>query len=178
MAKYSNINRISKQDQDDLFLLLAESLVGMKKTDAAKVLRDLLSQQESVMLARRLKIALLLEKGFSYQQIRKEIPVSDSTIAKIQLWLKTYGDGFRLALPKIDHEPDDRHILEEDKLGWRSLKKRYPAYFWPELVLKQIVKSANKRERQRLSEIVEELRDKTPLTKQLQKILRQNSYTT
>lgn len=175
MARYTNINRISKPKQQDLFLLLVEALAGHKKTDAAKLLRDLLSEQEASMIARRLKIALLLEEGFSYNRIREVIPVSDGTIAKIQLWLNTYGDGFRLVIPKISKI---KETSEDYEVGsWRQLKKRYSIYFWPELLLKEIVKNANKRERERLEVIVKELRDKTPLTKQLQQILKQNSNT-
>src|SRR3989344_986529 len=174
MAKYTHINRLSKQTQQELFLLLVEALAGEKKTDAAKLLRDLLSEQEASMNARRLKIALLLEKGLSYFQIRKIIPVSHGTIAKIQLWLKTYGDGFRLAIPKIDKMAEDKN---ESVGGWRQIKKRYPMYFWPELILKEVVKSANQRERQRLLAVIAELRDKTPLTKELNSLLKQNSNT-
>jgi len=175
MAKNTHIKHFSKQRQQDLFLLLVEALTGVKKTDAAKLLRDLLSEQEASMLARRLKIALLLEKGLSYKQIRQDIPVSDGTIAKIQLWLNTYGDGFRLVIPKIN-----KNIPSQEKKeigGWRQLKKRYPIYFWPEILLKEVVSSANKKERQKLISIVNELRDKTPLTKQLQQILSKNSNT-
>lgn len=175
MSKYTHINHFSKQTQEELFLLLVEALAGWHKIDSAKLLRDLLSEQEASMIARRLKIALLLEKGLTYQQIGKIIPVSHGTIAKIQLWLNTYGDGFRLAIPKID-KIDKKDT--KDIGGWRQLKKRYPMYFWPELLLKEIVKSANKRERQRLVAVLSELHNKTPLTKELGNILKQKSNTT
>ena len=179
MAKYSNIKRLPKQAQAELFLLLVDAIAGKKKTEAAQVLRDLLSEQEAAMIARRMKIAILLENGYTYQQIRREIPVSDSTIAKIQLWLNTYGDGFRLAIANLEKNPStNRHSLETDKLGWRKMKRKYPMYFWPQILLEEIVKSANKRERKRLAYIVNELHDKTPLTKELQKVLKQNYNTT
>ena len=178
MAKYKYINNFSKETQEDLFLLLVDSVAGVKKTDAAKLLRDLLSEQEAVMIARRLKIALLLEKGWSYEDIRKAIKVSHSTIAKIQLWLKTYGDGFRLAIPKIESNSNNQKQLQGNTGSWRQLKKKYPMYFWPELLLKEIINSANKRERARLIGVLNELKDKTPLTKQLQSILGKKVNTT
>jgi uncharacterized protein YerC len=178
MAKYKYINNFSKETQEDLFLLLVDSVAGAKKTDAAKLLRDLLSEQEASMLARRLKIALLLEKGWSYEDIRKAIKVSHSTIAKIQLWLKTYGDGFRMAIPKIESNAGKSRNEDVSPGSWRSLKKRYPMYFWPELLLKEIVRSANMRERERLLNVLSELKDKTPLTKEIQNILNKKSNTT
>jgi hypothetical protein len=52
-------------------------------------------------------------------------------------------------------------------------------YFWPELLLKQIVKSANKREREKLLKVVGALKEKTKLSKELKKILSSNkSYHT
>jgi hypothetical protein len=46
-------------------------------------------------------------------------------------------------------------------------------YFWPEILLKEIVKSASKREKERLSAVIQRLKEKTSLSKDLQKILEQ-----
>jgi hypothetical protein len=115
--------------------------------------------------------------GKSILQIRKIIPVSDSTISKIQMWLKTYGDGFRTVLPKLKNK-ERAEKPESSESTWRRHKKRYAMYYWPELILKEIVKSANKREKKRLLDILSQLKEKTELTKELNAILRQNSYTT
>ncbi|MEK7618398.1 MAG: Trp family transcriptional regulator [Patescibacteria group bacterium] len=174
--KYKNINKLNKQTQEELFLLLVEALSGIKKIEAAKLLRDLISEQEASMIARRLKVAMLLEQGFSYDDINEAIKVSHGTIAKIQLWLQTYGDGFRAAIPKLGKvNAGDPHSLDES--GWRQIKKRFPMYFWPQILLEEVVASANKKERQRLAMVLKELKDKTPLTKQLQNILGKNSST-
>jgi uncharacterized protein YerC len=177
MAKYSNISKIQKEGQADLFILLVNALANITTTNAAKLLRDLLSDQEATLIARRLKIALLLDEGLTYLQIRKIIPVSDSTISKIQMWLKTYGDGFRTVLPKLKNK-ERAEKPESSESTWRRHKKRYAMYYWPELILKEIVKSANKREKKRLLDILSQLKEKTELTKELNAILRQNSYTT
>jgi hypothetical protein len=62
---------------------------------------------------------------------------------------------------------------------WRTLKKSYPMYFWPQLLLEEIVKTANKREKQKLLNVVNGLREKTKLSNELLKILKfhQNSNT-
>ena len=52
-----------------------------------------------------------------------------------------------------------------------KVKRKYPAYYWPQLLLEEIVKNANKREKERLAKVVEQLRDKTELSKQLMKLL-------
>src|SRR3989344_1055047 len=174
--KYKNINKLSKQTQEELFLLLVEALAGIKKIDAAKLLRDLLSEQEASMIARRLKVAMLLEQGLSYEEINDTIKVSHGTIAKIQMWLQTYGDGFRTAIPQLDKiSPVDSRPIDES--GWRQVKKRYPMYFWPQILLEEVVSSANKKEKKRIKVVLKELKDKTPLTKQLQNILGKNSRT-
>lgn len=52
-----------------------------------------------------------------------------------------------------------------------STRKSTPMYYWPQLLLEEMVKSANKRERERLLRIVGGLRDKTKLSRDLLKLL-------
>jgi uncharacterized protein YerC len=175
--KYKNINSLPKQAQEEFFLLLVDALSGVNKIEAAQLLRDLLSDQEASMIARRLKIAMLLESGSSYEDINKVIKVSHGTIAKIQLWLQTYGDGFRKVIPKLQ-KADSANSRSSSSLNWKRIKKSYPIYFWPQILLEEVVSTANAKERQRLKMVLKELKDKTPLTKQLQNLLNKNSSTT
>ncbi|PIR96497.1 MAG: hypothetical protein COT92_00735, partial [Candidatus Doudnabacteria bacterium CG10_big_fil_rev_8_21_14_0_10_42_18] len=57
-------------------------------------------------------------------------------------------------------------------LSWRLVKKNYPLYFWPELLLKEIVRSASGRQKKQLLGVVEELRGKTKIARDLQRILK------
>ncbi len=169
MGKFSASRKLSKQEQQELFIDFARALASVRNSlEAANFVKDLLSEQESLMLSRRLQIARLLDKGFTYQEIHKVMKVSNTTITKVQTWLNLYGEGYRLVLKRTEAQPKQK---DESPLSWGKLKKQYPMYYWPELVLKEIVSSANKREKGRLVKVIEGLKEKTHLSKDLMKIL-------
>lgn len=62
---------------------------------------DLLTPTERIMLAKRLAIAAFLIEGLPYHAISEMLKVSTSTIGRVNLWLKTAGDGYRLVIEKI-----------------------------------------------------------------------------
>ena len=63
--------------------------------------KELLTPTEQVMLAKRLAIAILLTKKYSYESVVDILKVSPSTIGEISLWLKKEGKAFRVAITKI-----------------------------------------------------------------------------
>jgi uncharacterized protein YerC len=173
MGKFTNTKKLSKQEQDELFIRFAQVLSMLHgSVEAANFIRDLLSEQEALMLARRIWIAELLQQGCTYEQICREIKVGPGTIAKVQHWMETYGDGFRTVIKRVSGKSKQKVELSV----WRQHKKKYPMYYWPQLLLEEMVKSANKRERERLLRIVNGLRDKTMLSRDLLKLL-QNFHT-
>lgn len=168
MNKYSNIKKLSKKEQNVLFISFSKALLSIKNSgEAANFIRDLFSEQEILMLARRLQIAQLLQEGLTYVQIRKIMKVSQTTIAKIQTWLRLYGDGYKAVLRRTKKKTSKN----EYGLSWQQLKKRYPMYFWPELLLNEIIKHAGKKEKQRLLRVINGMKEKTKLTKQLLTLL-------
>jgi len=124
------------------------------------------------MLAKRLKIAKLLIEGKTYEGICKELKVSMGTIARINVWLAQSGEGFRSAVNKSGD------FKEVDKPRWHGIKRKYPMYYWPEILLKEIIYSANKKQRERLQGIIDTLDEKTVLTKKIDTILRKTYNTT
>ena len=66
------------------------------KKNLTKFIEDLFSQEETLDLAQRLKIAKLILDGKTYEEIAAEIPVSTSTISKIGLVIKFGKGGFAL----------------------------------------------------------------------------------
>lgn len=168
MGKFTNTKKLSKREQDELFIRFAKVLSTLRgSVEAANFIRDLLSEQEALMLARRIWIAELLQQGYTYEHICRDIKVGPGTIAKVQHWMETYGDGFRIVIKRSKNQPPQKQELTE----WRQHKKRYPMYYWPQLLLEEMVKSANKRERERLLRIVSGLRDKTKLSRDLLNLL-------
>lgn len=159
---------LTKEQQTNLFIKLAKALTSLHNSqEAAFFLKDLLSESEVFMLARRLQIAELLIDGLTYEQIKSEVKAGFSTIARVQTWLELYGEGYRtVAKRTIKKEQHD-----DSSKSFEKIKHKYPMYYWPELVLEEIIKSANKREKQRLSKVVGQLREKSQLSRELTKLL-------
>lgn len=165
---YNVKHKLNKQDRTALFIKLAKALALLHSPiEMAQLLRDLLSETEVLMLARRLQIAELLVDGLTYDQIRSKLKAGATTIAKVQTWLDLYGEGYRTVIKRTEKKKPTNTSDE----NFSTLKRKYPMYFWPELLLKEIVKAANDREKQKLLKIVEQQREKTQLTKELTKLL-------
>jgi len=97
--------------------------------------RDLLSETEAVMLARRIRIAKLLLENNSYADIHEKTQAAPSTIASVQRWLEGQNGGYRKSLPKLQKEVKrrgqvalkSRAGMEPYSLEW--MKKKYPLHF-------------------------------------------------
>jgi len=121
------------------------------------------------MLAKRLKIAKLLLTNATYQEIARQLKVSPQTIARVNIWLQEAGDGFRLMFYRTKKKSPTPGILPSGT--WSSIKRRYPMYFWPELLIREIMNTANKRQKQRLRDVVTNLNIKDKRYRELQKIM-------
>ena len=177
MAKYSAIYKLSKQEQEELFINFAKALASIRNSlEAANFIKDLLSAGEVLMLARRLQIAELLMQGYTYQQIEKSIKVSNTTIAKVHHWLNLYGEGYRVIVERNMTKPDK---VDYGAMSFYNLKKKYPMYFWPEILLKEIVRTSNIKQRRKLKAVLDKMKEKTKLSKELTKLLQMDkSYHT
>jgi len=173
MAKFES--KLSKEDVGKIFYKLCLAISETKKPEeAASFLRDLLSLQEAEMIAKRLKIAELILKGNSYLDIRKILKVSYGTIARVQEWLKISGEGYRQAVTRTKGKD-----IEIEKtcstINLSVIKRRYPMYYWPEIVLENIIKNANKRQKTKLKRTIREMnkmKKKTDLYKKLSKLIK------
>ncbi|MDP4001405.1 MAG: Trp family transcriptional regulator [bacterium] len=162
-------NKLTKSQQEELFIKLARAVTLLSTpVEGAEFLKDLLSESEVVMLARRLQIAELLIDGLTYEEIRERLGVGWNTIAKVQTWLGLYGQGYRKVINRISKKKTE---LDKSNELFKELRYKYPAYFWPQLLLEEVVKTANKREKHRLLNVVEKLQEKTALSIQLKKLL-------
>lgn len=108
------------------------------KDQVKDFLKDLLTHTEMKMFAKRIQIAKMLLEGYNYQTIRKYVKVTDSTIARISNILEIGGDGLKTSisyLQKIESE------VEKERMSiGPNLKKRYPSYFLPEIIVDEIGK--------------------------------------
>jgi len=179
MAKFSNPSKLSKEEQEKLFLNFCRALSQLKNPiEAAQFLKDLLSAQEVEMLAKRLKAAELLMEEKTYAEISRLLKISSGTISRVNEWLKISGDGYKIAIKRISREKEvgKNRLLEEkfNPLSWKNVKKKYPLYYWPELLLEAIVKGSKYKERKKLRTVLETMDKKTELFKKLDFLLNQN----
>lgn len=167
--------KLSKEEIGKFFYRLCLAIVEMKNVqEAADFLRDLLSFQEAEMIAKRLKIAELLMEGYTYEDINKKVKSSYGTIARVQEWMKVSGDGFRLAINKTKGK-DVKIENECPTIEINNLKKKYPIYYWPEIILEGIIKNANYRQKQKLKKVVgqmDKMKEKTDLYRKLKKLIK------
>lgn len=177
MAKFSRISKLNKQEQEQLLISFCRALAALKTPEeAAQFLKDLLSRQEAEMLAKRIEIARLLIEGKTYEHITSMLKVSHGTIARVNQWLATSGEGYRLIAERVKPEKTaQQEFIEEleKPVSWKQIKRRYPMYFWPELLLEEFVKKAKKHEKERMNKILGRLDDKSEVFERLNLLLRE-----
>ena len=100
MSQISKL-KLNKKVQEDILKNLFISISKINKDELSKVfLEDLLTRTEKIVLAKRLAIALLLESGRSYSEIKDIVKVSASTISTVNNSLNN-GKGYREIIKKL-----------------------------------------------------------------------------
>ena len=178
MAKFSRIPKLSQREQEELLIGFCKALATLKTPEeAAQFLKDLLSKQEAEMLAKRIEIARLLIKGFTYENIKKALKVSYGTVARVSEWLATSGEGYRLVVSRIKEErTTSQEIIEEREkiISWKQIKRKYPMYFWPDLLLEEFVRSAKAQQKDRMKKILDRFDTKSEVFSRLQFLLKED----
>lgn len=171
MAKYS---KISNKEREELLKEFCEALSVLKTPqEIMNFITDLLTQQETIMLAKRIKIAKLLLEGKNYRDIENLLKIGHGTVARVSYWLAEGGEGFRLIAERTKKEklkpPSSWDLAMGD---WRKFRRRYPLMFWPQLLIENIIKVMNKRQKEKIRQVIEKLDRKSALYKQINKILK------
>ena len=105
---------LNRKTQEKIFELLILSLVMTNnKKDALLFIQDLFTPTERLMLAKRLSIAYMLNKGYDYGSISEVLKVSRSTIGIVSYWLKEKGNGFKNIINKIKQKEALKNIFNE-----------------------------------------------------------------
>lgn len=90
---------------DEEIKALYKAILLLKNEDECKrFLRDLLTEAEIKEFANRWKVARMLDKKISYEEIEKETCMSSTTIARVQKWLTNGKGGYRLMLKRIKNK--------------------------------------------------------------------------
>ncbi len=113
---------ISKEIADRIFEIFSKAIVGIhEKSEVEEFLDNLLSPIERIMLAKRLAIALLLEKEYDHRQICKILRVSLSTVVSVN-HARTYGgNGYSHVIHRILKEEKVDQIITKLGLSLVSL---------------------------------------------------------
>jgi TrpR-related protein YerC/YecD len=139
-----NLDYSSKMKYLDL---LWTSIAQLETREEVKqFFKDLLSESEAIMLARRIEIAKRLLEGESYTQMSSELRVGADTIAKVQNWLISGFGGYEKAVNGFKKELDNRFnkaskVKKNKPYGFDWLKQKYPLHF---LLFNLISKTKNK----------------------------------
>lgn len=81
--------------------LLAATLRKLKSSkDLSNFIDDLLTEEEILDLAQRIKIAKLILEGKTYDEIAEEVKASTSTVSKIGQIIKYGKDGLQEVLER------------------------------------------------------------------------------
>ena len=101
MAQISRLP-LPKALEQQMYELFYKSLADLNSGhDIESFLDDLLTPTEKVMLAKRLAIAFLLDKGYNQRTVHTMMKVSLTTVNSINYWLKNKGDGYRKVIAMV-----------------------------------------------------------------------------
>jgi len=171
MVKYS---RISNKEKEELLKEFCEALSVLKTPqEIMDFIIDLLTKQEITMLARRIKIAKLLINGKNYRDIESSLKAGHSTVARVSQWLSEGGEGFRIITERTKREKPKPPTSWNLAMGdWRKFRRRYPLMFWPQLLIEDVVRVMNKRQKDKIRQAIKKLDRKSSLYKQINQILK------
>lgn len=85
---------------DFLWVLSALHFAGETKA----FFYDFFTKTERIMLSKRLAVALMIQKGYHYDQIQAILHVSSATVSRVGNWLDRGGEGVKEVLNKLIRE--------------------------------------------------------------------------
>lgn len=133
MSQISRRN-IDKTLEDYIFKNFVKTISKLKESsEIQNFIDDLLSPIEKTMIIKRLAIAVMLTKGYTYEQIDHTLKVSRPTIKNVSFALKyNQKNGYKKAVEETlkDHNKEELFDKVEELLLSISPKKLYesPAY--------------------------------------------------
>lgn len=140
---------VDKEIEERIFEIFWDYLAFLRSPLTIKeFLQNLLSYTEQMMLAKRLAIAVLLERGLNYEEIDETLKVSKSTVGTVHKQLLIGAVGYQKAVDKIlsDEKYEKLGHKIEELILKISPSKRYGSWAWQRK--SEQGKSLRKRERQ------------------------------
>ncbi|MFH1048156.1 MAG: YerC/YecD family TrpR-related protein [Patescibacteria group bacterium] len=134
MSKF-NMRKLDSNSKMKYLDLLWTSIAQLETRDEVKqFLKDILSESEAIMLARRIEIAKRLLEGESYDNIANKLGVGKDTIGRVQEWLTSGFGGYEKAIGGFDKALEKRfknpkNINKPEPYSFDWLKRKYPLHF-------------------------------------------------
>ena len=86
---------------------LFEAILSLRsKEECCRFFDDLCTIRETVSIAQRMEVALMLDKGLSYQQVIASTGASSATISRVKRCLDYGAGGYRLVLDRLEDRED------------------------------------------------------------------------
>src|SRR3990167_9078728 len=109
-------------------------------------------------MAKRLHIAERLLQNKDYEDIRAELAVGFSTIARVATWLGLSGEGFKIVMSRKPKEPKKPTIEEMyEPYSSYNFKRRYSQYYWPQLLLEKILQASDESHKKKITTILQSM---------------------
>lgn len=135
-----DFRRLTKEEQHNLENEFIGMLGGLGlNRQGRKLLKDLLTRSEIVMLARRIRIARkLLTEDKPIDQISRELKAGITTVRSVDYWLNDKFDAYRDVIPPLLQKAQEKNKklatkkgrqIPYDPYSMRGLRIRYPAHF-------------------------------------------------
>ena len=134
MSRVNPRNMDSKSKMKYLDLLWTSIAKLETREEVKQFFKDLLSESEAIMIARRIEIAKRLMEGDSYEKIASELKVGMDTIGRVQQWMTSGFGGYEKAIKgfkkELDHRSSKRFKSNDAELySFKWLRQKYPFHF-------------------------------------------------
>jgi len=116
--------KLNKGLEKEIFQIFYQTIADLKTPEEVEIFfKDFLSLTPRTALAKKLAVAVFLDKKRSYENIKSTLKVSSSTVAEVYKHLDS--PGFQLALKKIKAEEwADKWSKRIDSLLGKILPKK------------------------------------------------------
>jgi TrpR-related protein YerC/YecD len=92
-----------QQTQTEGIDQLFQAMLSLENIDECRAFfSDLFTRQELSAFAQRLQVAKLLLEGNTYEMVRAQVPVSSSTITRINTELRYGSGGYHMVLERLE----------------------------------------------------------------------------
>lgn len=131
-----NPYQLPAEERQELLIELEALFTSCRSaSELSCLLRGLFSQDERVMLARRLRIARLLLERKPHLEIAAELKVGLDTVNRVRRWLERERSTYHIIVERERRQKVRRvkasRARQAPPFSWQGFRRRFPLEFWP-----------------------------------------------